>query len=75
MQTGWCRLFAGRNFPSSLCAAVAGGRILVRHADLEIQFAGRTVEYKQVPLQLAKDGDNFCITGTIPVTLSILRHS
>lgn len=39
-------------------------------ADLEIQFAGRTAEYKQVPLQLAKDGDNFRITGTIPVTLS-----
>jgi hypothetical protein len=40
------------------------------HADLEIQFAGQTAEYKQVPLQLAKDGDNFRITGTIPATLS-----
>jgi hypothetical protein len=40
------------------------------HADLEIQFAGQTAEYKQVPLQLAKDGDNFRITGMIPATLS-----
>lgn len=40
------------------------------HADLEIQFAGQTAEYKQVPLLLAKDGDNFRITGTIPATLS-----
>src|SRR6201988_2578479 len=40
------------------------------HADLEIQFAGQTAEYKQVPLQLAKAGDNFRITGTIPATLA-----
>lgn len=40
------------------------------HADLEIQFAGQTAQYKQVPLQLAKDGDNFRITGIIPATLS-----
>jgi hypothetical protein len=39
-------------------------------ADLEIQFAGQTAEYKQVPLQLAKDRDNFRITGTVPSTLS-----
>ena len=42
-------------------------------ADLEIQFAGQTAEYKQVPLQLAKDGDNFRITGTVPATLSDFR--
>jgi YceI-like protein len=40
------------------------------HADLEIQFAGQTSEYKQVPLQLAKDGNNFRITATVPVILS-----
>jgi hypothetical protein len=40
------------------------------HADLEVQFAGQTAEYKQVPLQVAKDGDNVRITGTIPATLS-----
>jgi hypothetical protein len=39
-------------------------------ADLEIQFAGQTAQYKQVPLQLAKEGDNFRITGTVPATLS-----
>lgn len=40
------------------------------YADLEIQFAGQTAVYKQVPLQLAKEGDNFRIAGTIPATLS-----
>src|ERR1700720_4436421 len=40
------------------------------HADLEIQFAGQTAEYKRVPLQLVKDGDNIRISGTIPATLS-----
>ena len=40
------------------------------HADLEIQFSGQTAEFKQVPLQLSKDGDNIRITGTIPATLS-----
>jgi hypothetical protein len=39
-------------------------------ADLEIQFAGQTAQYKQVPLQLAKEGDTFRITGTVPATLS-----
>src|SRR5437588_731481 len=34
------------------------------HADLQIQFAGQTAEYKQVPLQLATDGDNLPITPT-----------
>jgi hypothetical protein len=46
------------------------GSLATVHADLEIQFAGQTAEYKQVALQLAKDGDNFRITGTVPVTLS-----
>jgi len=40
------------------------------HADLEIQFAGQTVEYKQVPFELAADGKAARITGTIPATLS-----
>jgi hypothetical protein len=46
------------------------GSLATVHADLEIQFAGQTAEYKQVALQLAKDGDNFRIAGTVPVTLS-----
>lgn len=40
------------------------------HADLEIQFAGQTVQYKQVPLQLVKQGNEIRISGTIPATLS-----
>ena len=39
-------------------------------ADLEIQFAGQTVEYKQVPFQLATQGNQIRISGTIPATLS-----
>jgi hypothetical protein len=40
------------------------------HADLEIQFAGQTAQFKQVPLQLATQGNQFHISGTIPATLS-----
>lgn len=39
------------------------------NADLEIQFAGQTAQYKQVPLKLEKQGDAVHITGTIPATL------
>jgi hypothetical protein len=40
------------------------------HADLEIQFAGQTVRYKQIPFQLAINGNETRLTGTIPTTLS-----
>src|SRR5215469_8742311 len=40
------------------------------HADLEIQFAGQTAEYKQVPFQLTKQGNKIEISGTIPATLA-----
>jgi YceI-like domain len=40
------------------------------HADLEIQFAGQTAQYKQVPLQLTVQGSQIRISGTIPATLS-----
>ena len=40
------------------------------HADLEIQFAGQTAEYKQVPLQLTLQGSEAQVSGTIPATLS-----
>jgi len=40
------------------------------HVDLEIQFAGQTVQYKQVLLQLATQGNQIRISGTIPATLS-----
>jgi hypothetical protein len=39
-------------------------------ADLEIQFAGQTVQYKQVPFQLTPQGSDIKISGTIPVTMS-----
>jgi len=39
-------------------------------ADLEIQFAGQTVQYKQIPFQLTAKGKQFRISGTIPATLS-----
>ena len=40
------------------------------HADLEIQFAGQTAHYKQVPFQFTKNGSETHITGTIPATLT-----
>jgi hypothetical protein len=40
------------------------------HADLEIQFCGQTVTYKQVPFeQVTQDGATR-IVGTIPATLA-----
>lgn len=39
-------------------------------ADLEIQFAGQTVQYKQVAFQKNVQGADTVITGTIPLTLS-----
>ena len=40
------------------------------HADLEIQFAGQTVQYKQVPFLLVAEGNLIRLSGTIPATLS-----
>jgi hypothetical protein len=48
-------------------ASAASGEI---RADLEVQFAGQTVGYKQVPFQLVKQGNESRISGTIPATLS-----
>ena len=39
-------------------------------ADLEIQFAGQTAQYKQVSFQLVPQGRQIHITGTIPATLT-----
>jgi hypothetical protein len=39
-------------------------------ADLEIQFAGQTAQFKQVPFQLVTQGNQIRITGTIPATLT-----
>jgi hypothetical protein len=40
------------------------------HADLEIQFAGQTVQYKQVGFELVTQGNQIRISGTIPATLT-----
>ena len=40
------------------------------HADLEIQFAGQTVPYKQVVFQVVTQGTQTRISGTIPATLA-----
>jgi hypothetical protein len=48
-------------------AAAAAAAI---HADLEIQFAGQTVTYKQIALQLTTQGKQIRISGTIPATLA-----
>lgn len=40
------------------------------NADLEIQFAGQTAQYKQVPFKVETQGDVTHITGTIPATLA-----
>ena len=38
--------------------------------DLEVQFAGQTFEYKQVPFQRSAQGNETRITGTIPAKLT-----
>ena len=40
------------------------------NADLEIQFAGQTAQFKQVSFQLATQGNEIKISGTIPATLT-----
>ena len=40
------------------------------HADLEVQFAGQTAYYKQVPLEIVMQGNEIKLIGTIPATVS-----
>ena len=40
------------------------------HADIEIQFAGQTAQFKQVPFQVVTQGNETRISGTIPSTLT-----
>ncbi len=40
------------------------------HADLEVQFAGQTAHYSQVPFERVQEGSEVRITGTIPLTCS-----
>ena len=48
-------------------AAITGPTI---YADLEVQFAGQTAQYKQVAFELVTHGNETRISGTIPATLS-----
>jgi hypothetical protein len=43
------------------------------HADLEIQFCGQTVTYKQVPFEQATQDGATRIVGTIPATLAAFK--
>jgi len=40
------------------------------HVDLEVQFAGQTIVYKQVSFEQTTQGNEIRISGTIPATLS-----
>jgi hypothetical protein len=40
------------------------------HADLQVQFAGQTAEFKQIPFQVMEHGGDIELTGTIPATLT-----
>src|ERR1700731_3631094 len=40
------------------------------NADLEIQFAGQTAQYKKVPFKVETQGADTHIAGTIPATLT-----
>jgi hypothetical protein len=43
------------------------------HADLEIQFAGQTVAYAQVPFERVTQKNETRISGTIPTTLAAFK--
>jgi hypothetical protein len=40
------------------------------HADLEVELAGHTAHYKQVPLQHVTQGSDNRISGTIPAKMT-----
>ena len=48
----------------------SAGSVLMVKADLDIEFAGQTAHYKDVPFELSRSGDSVHLTGTIPATLS-----
>src|SRR6202161_3787074 len=43
------------------------------NADLEIQFAGQTAQYKKVPFKVETEGGETHITGIVPATLTDFR--
>jgi hypothetical protein len=63
----------GAEFPmvtvrTRLPEAVSGSSSI--KADLEIQFAGQTAHFQQVPFEVTTLGNNKTISGTIPATLA-----
>lgn len=40
------------------------------HADLQIQFAGQTAQFTQLPFQITASGNEIRLSGTIPATLA-----
>lgn len=48
----------------------SGAHASTIEADLEIQFAGQTAHFQQVPFQVTTEGNQKHITGTIPATLA-----
>jgi hypothetical protein len=40
------------------------------HVDLDVEFAGQTAHYKDVPFQLSSQGNDRKLTGTIPTKLN-----
>ncbi|MGE5204595.1 MAG: hypothetical protein ACM3PW_03200 [Chlamydiota bacterium] len=40
------------------------------HADLQVQFAGQTVNYKQLPFQVTMQGKDVRLIGTVPATMT-----
>jgi hypothetical protein len=69
----WLQVTRGGEFPiitvrTHLPEAVYGSATI--HADLEVQFAGQTADYKQVPLQQAIKGSEVSISVIIPLKLS-----
>jgi YceI-like domain len=47
----------------------------VINVDLEIQFAGQTAHFHQIPLHLSAQHDQVRLTGTIPATLADFKIS
>lgn len=63
----------GAQFPMILVRArFAQAEIATQwiHADLEVQFAGQTARYTQVPFERTQQGSEVRITGTLPLTCS-----
>ena len=63
----------GAQFPMVVVRTVlpdsAGSADTIR-ADLDVEFAGQTAHYKQVPFRLAIHGNDANVEGTIPMTLA-----